>query len=41
VAAALHLVSTLLDRDIRLLAKSRNVPASVGVAARRFIQRKG
>jgi hypothetical protein len=38
MAVAIRFVSGLLDRDIRLLAKSRNVPSAVSVAARRIVQ---
>ncbi len=37
IATALHFVPTLADRDIRALAKSRNVPATVSTQARRLL----
>jgi len=42
MATALHLVSSLTERDIRFLAKSKNVSATVVAQARRIIfQREG
>jgi len=35
LAIALHLVPSLLERDMRLLAKSKNVPVAVSTSARR------
>ncbi len=37
LAIALHLVSSLLERDLRLLAKSKNVPVAVAASARRLV----
>lgn len=37
-AVAMRFVSGLLERDIRMLAKSRNVPSAVTTAARRIVQ---
>jgi hypothetical protein len=37
LSTALHFVSTLMDRDIRLIAKSKNVSATVVKQARRLI----
>jgi hypothetical protein len=37
-AVAMRFVSGLLDRDVRMLAKSRNVPSAVTGAARRIVQ---
>lgn len=42
LATALHFVSTLHERDIRFLAKSKNVSATVTTQARRLLlQREG
>ena len=42
LATALHFVSSLMERDIRFLAKSKNVSATVVVQARRLLlQRDG
>ena len=42
MATALHLVGSLTERDIRLLAKSKNVSATVVTQARRILfQREG
>jgi len=37
LAISLHLVSSLNERDIRFLAKSKNVPATVATQARRLL----
>jgi len=42
LAIALHFVNTLMERDIRFLAKSKNVSATVTAQARRWLmQREG
>jgi len=42
LATALHFVNTLQERDIRFLAKSKNVSATVVAQARRWLmQREG
>ena len=38
---AIGFVSTLLERDIRLLAKNKNIPAAVTGKAKRLIQERG
>jgi hypothetical protein len=37
LATALHFVSSLMERDIRLLAKSKNVSQTVAAQARRIL----
>jgi hypothetical protein len=38
---ALRLLETLYDRDLRLVAKSRNVPSAVSSGALRIVSRRG
>lgn len=40
-AVALRFVSSLADRDMRALAKSKNVPTAIAAAAKRIILMKG
>ena len=41
LATALHFVGSLMERDIRLLAKSKNVSATVVSQARRILMQRG
>jgi hypothetical protein len=41
IALALRFISSLGDRDIRALAKSKNVPNAVAAAAKRIVLMKG
>lgn len=40
LASALHFVGTLMDRDLRLLAKSKNVSATIVAQARRLVMQR-
>ncbi len=40
LATALHFVATLMERDLRLLAKSKNVSATVATQARRLLAQR-
>jgi hypothetical protein len=41
IAMALRFVGSLTDRDVRALAKSKNVPNAVAAAAKRIVLMKG
>ncbi len=41
IALALRFVGSLGDRDVRALAKSKNVPGTVAAAAKRIVLQKG
>ena len=41
LATAIHLIGSLMERDLRLLAKSKNVSATVVAQARRLLAQRG